>query len=182
MSFVSVAVGAFNQYNQGKLAKEQGAAAGALSDYQAQVEADQAQKLAAMIRRAGRKQQGAANAGYVAAGAKVGEGSAAEVEREIGHEVERDAFQALLEGDRRAAGLRLQGVNARAQGQMAYAAGIANATSTVLSGTNAAMRASGWRTRGPGFSGQQMPAPVEDRSLYGTGWDALLRTNRSTGD
>lgn len=165
MSFVTVAVGAFSSIQQGRLAKEQGRAQQAMLDYQAQVEQDNAMKLAAIIRRAGRRQVGASVAGYAGAGARVGEGSAALVEREITEAVEQDAFQALLEGGRRASGLQVEGAGAAAAGRAAQAAGYAGAINTALTGGYSAMRASGWRTKGPGFSGQQMPAPVESRTV-----------------
>ncbi len=165
MSFVTVAVGALTSIQQGRLAKEQGRAQQALSDYQAQVEQDNALKLAAIIRRAGRRQVGASVAGYAGAGVKVGEGSAGMVEREITEAVEQDAFQALLEGGRRAAGLRVEGAGSAAAGRAAQAAGYLQATNSALAGGYGALRASGWRTRGPGFSGQQMAAPVETRTV-----------------
>lgn len=169
MSWVSVAVSAYSQVQQGKLAAEQGKANKAMLDYQAQVENDNAMKVAAIIREAGRKQQGATMVAYAGAGVKVGEGSAAETDRAIAQSVEQDAFQALLDGGRRASGLRVEGVGALAQGKAAQAAGYANAATTLMSGSYAALRSNGWRTKGPGFSGQQMPAPVETRTPVPTG-------------
>lgn len=52
---------------------------------------------------------------------------------------------------------------------MRKTAGYVNAVGTVLSGGYQAMRSNGWRTAGPGFSGLQAPAPVEDRSIYSPG-------------
>ena len=138
----------------GKLAAEQGKANKAMLDYQAQVENDNAMKVAAIIREAGRKQQGATTVAYAGAGVKVGEG-AAETDRAIAQSVEQDAFQALLDGGRRASGLRVEGVGALAQGKAAQAAGYANAATTLMSGSYAALRSNGWRTKGPGF---QWPA------------------------
>ncbi len=74
---------AFQQVQAGKYAKAQAGLAAAQADYQAQVEQDNALKTAEVIRRAGRKQVGQANAAFAGAGVKVGEGSAAEVERDI---------------------------------------------------------------------------------------------------
>ena len=89
--------------------------------------------------------------------------SALETERQIDQNVEQDAFQTILEGDRRARAYKTQGAFARAQGEAAQAAGYVNAVGTVLQGANAGLKASGWRTMGPGWSGQQAPAPVEVR-------------------
>jgi len=168
MSWVLVAVTgmtAFNNVQQGRYAKAQAGLQAAMSDYQAQVEQDNALKTAEIIRRAGRKQVGQANAAFAGAGVKVGEGSAAEVERDITQGYEHDAFQALLEGGRRAFGLQLDSELTRINGRMQAAAGGVNAVGTVLGGTYGAMRANGWRTAGPGFSGTQAPAPVETRTI-----------------
>jgi len=48
---------------------------------------------------------------------------------------------------------------------MAEVAGRVNAVGTVLQGGYSGLRASGWRAAGPGWSGQQRPAPIEDRSI-----------------
>jgi hypothetical protein len=67
MSFVTVAiigVSAFQQVQAGKYAKGQANLQAQQMDYQAQVENDNALKTAAIIRRAGRKQVGQANAAY----------------------------------------------------------------------------------------------------------------------
>lgn len=168
MSWVLVAVTgmtAFNNVQQGRYAKAQAGLQAAMSDYQAQVEQDNALKMAEIIRRAGRKQVGQANAAFAGAGVKVGEGSAAEVERDITQGYEQDAFQAILEGNRRARGLQTDAAMERAQGRMAQAAGYVNAVGTVLGGAYQGMKSNGWRTGGPGFSGQQAPAPVVDKSI-----------------
>lgn len=165
---VSMTLTAFqgmNAIQQGRTAKAQADMQAMQSDYQAGVEHEAALQTAAMIRRAGRYQVGQAAAGYAGAGVKVGEGSALETERQIDQNVEHDAFQALLEGDRRARGLQVQGVMQREQGRMAQAAGYVNAVGTVLQSGYRGLTASGWRTAGPGWSGTQAPAPVEDRSF-----------------
>lgn len=165
VSLTLTAVNALGQVQQGKTARAQANIQAGLSEYQAQVEQDNALKMAEIIRRAGRKQVGQANAAFAGAGVKVGEGSAAEVERDITQGYEQDAFQAILEGNRRARGLQTDAAMERAQGRMAQAAGYVNAVGTVLGGTYGAMRANGWRTAGPGFSGTQAPAPVETRTI-----------------
>jgi hypothetical protein len=167
MSFITVAVigsQAFGQLQQGKYAQGQANLNASQLDYRAQVEQHNALQAAQVIRRAGRRQVGQAVAAYAGAGVKVGEGSALEVEGQIGREVEHDAFQTLLEGDLRALGLRTDATMERIGGRMQRSASTVAAVNTVLSGGYNAMRANGWRTGGPGFSGQQKPAPVEDRS------------------
>lgn len=147
MAYVTLAVTGFNALNQiqqGRLAGKQAGLQAAQGEYQAQVEQENALKTAQIIRRAGRRQVGAAAAAFAGAGVKVGEGSAGEVERQINLDVEQDAFQALLDGGRRAAGLRTDAAMTRAGGDMAEAAGMVNAVGTVLQG---GLRAyTGWQT------------------------------------
>lgn len=150
----------------------------ALDDYLADVEQDNALKEAAIIRKAGHKAQGAANAAYAAAGVQVGEGSALETERQIGLDVEHDAQQALVEGGSRARGLRTEGTMARIAGKQAMTAAYIGAVGTVLGSAYQGARQSGWKTArsvpAGNYSGSQAPAPVVDRSMYSSGWDAIL--------
>lgn len=179
MSWVSVAVtgvSALNQLQQGRMAKGQADLQAGALDYQAQQAQQDAMRTAEIIRRAGRRTTSAQTAAYAAAGVKVGEGSAAEVERQTNIDVEKDAFAALLEGGRRAGAYRTEATMQRAQGDMAETAGQIGAVNSVLAGGYSAMRNNGWRTFGPGFSGGQMPAPVEDRYWFGGGNEA--RPNR----
>jgi hypothetical protein len=166
MSFVIAAVGGMNAMQQvqaGKYAKGQAYLQAQQADYQAGIEQQTALQTAGLIRKAGARQVSAANAGYAAAGVKVGAGSALETERYIDQGSEHDAFQALLTGDRRASGLRTQATMDRIGGDAAERGGYVSAVGTLLSSGANAMRAGGWRTAGPGFSGGQTPAPVETR-------------------
>ena len=167
MSFVAVAITGFNAFQQvqaGRYAEGQAGIQAGQLEYRAQVEQDIALKTAAIIRRAGRETVGRANAGYAASGVVVGEGSAGETERQITMDYQHDAFQAILEGNRRARGMQTEAALTRIDGSMKATAGIVNGIGTVLGGTYSAMRANGWRTAGPGFSGTQAPAPVETRT------------------
>lgn len=168
MSFIAAAVTGFNALNsiqQGRFASAQAGLQASATEYQAKVEEQNALETARVIRRAGQRQVGQANAAYAAAGVKVGEGSAGEVERDITQGYEHDAYQAILEGQRRGLSLRTDAAMTRINGQMAERAGIVNAMGTVLMGANSALKSNGWRTAGPGFSGQQAPAPVETRTI-----------------
>ena len=147
MSYVMVAVAGVNAFNQvqgGKWQKAQGDLQAMQADYQAKQEREAAAGMAEVIRRAGRRQMGAATAGYAAAGVRVGEGSAGEVERDIGQAVEQDAFQTLLTGNRRAAGLELEGKVARIGGKLAQSASYAQAANTLAQGY--ASGAKSWKT------------------------------------
>lgn len=173
MSFANVAIAganAFSQVQSGKYAKGVANVQAGLMDYQAQVDNDNALKTAAIIRRAGRKAVGATDAAYAGAGVVVGQGSAGLVESDERYNVEHDAFQALLDGGRRANSMQTQAALTRIDGRMAQQAGYVRATGSVLGGVSKAAGASGWRTTGaPGFSGTQAPAPVTDLSTYSPG-------------
>lgn len=139
MAWVAVAVGAFNAANQiqaGRGAAAQAGLQAMQSDYQAGIEEASALKTAGNIRKAGRYQAGAANAAFAASGVQVGQGSAAEVEFEINKGVEQDAFQTILDGSRRASGLRTDATMTRIDGSMRKSAGVVAAVGTML-GTGA---------------------------------------------
>jgi hypothetical protein len=167
MSWVNLAVTGINAYSQvqnGRFANAQAGLSAQAAEYQAKVENENALKMAEMIRRAGRRQVGQTVAGYAKAGVAVGEGSALEAERQINLDVEHDAFQALLDGSRRASGLQVEATMERANGRMRQAAGYVQAAGTVLGGTHAAMRANGWYSRRTDGG-----APVETRTPVPTG-------------
>jgi len=172
MSWVMVAVGgmtALNSVNAGKYAKGQSELQASQAEYQATVEQKAALDTAAIIRRAGKQQVGSANAAYAASGVQIGEGSALETERQIHQDVEHDAFQTILQGDRRARGLQTDATLMRIDGKSKETAGNVNAFGSLLGSAYQGAKASGWRTAGPGYSGTQAPAPVEDRSIYSGG-------------
>lgn len=166
MSYVQVAVvglNAFQQVQGGNAARAGANVQGDQLDYQARIEQENALKMAAIIRRAGQRQMGQARGALAASGVKVDEGSALDIQQQIQHDSEGDAFQALLEGSRKARGLQVDAASVRAGGRLAQAAANVNAFGTILGGGYQAMRSNGWRTNGPGFSGGQQPAPIETR-------------------
>ena len=168
MSWVAVAIGgvqAMGQYQQGQSDKATGYAQAQSLDYQAQQEQKAALDQAAIIRRAGRYTEAAATAAYAGAGVKVGEGSAADISAQIQADNEHDAMTAILNGTKRGNALRTQGTFARVGGELAASNANEKAMGTVLSSGYQGMINSGWRTAGPGFSGQQKPAPIVDRSF-----------------
>lgn len=169
MSAVMVMVGmqAYGQYQQGVNARRSANNQALQSDYLAELEHDAGVAQAKIIRREGRRAIGSATAAYAGAGVKVDQGSAAEVQREMQMNVEKDAFQAILEGDRRGRGYQVDSVMARTSGDLAQAAGVVNAVTTMAGGAYSGLRASGWRSKGPGFSGTQSAAPVVDLSTRG---------------
>lgn len=183
MAFVTVAINALGQIQQGRYANSQAQLQAQSEEFQAHVEEQTALQTAGVIRRAGRRTVGAANAAYAGAGVVVGEGSAGEVERDITQGYEHDAYQAILEGKRRSLGLTTDATLTRIAGSQAQTAGMVNAVGSALQGGYKALKASGWRTGGgPGFAGTQAPAPVETRSVYTSGWESILKTGRGSGD
>lgn len=170
MSYVNagmMAVNAFSSVQAGKNARGAIESQATQMDFQAAREEAAALDTAKVIRRAGRRQVAQTGAAYAGAGVKVGEGTAQLVEDEITQDVEHDAFQALLTGDRRANALRTQADLARITGKSTEQAGNVNAANSVLRSGYQSMQTSGWRTNGPGFSGGQQGAPVETRTIKG---------------
>lgn len=168
MSYVMVAIGGMNAVQQvqaGRFAKKQAELSAQGADYQAMVEQTRALETARIIRRAGAAQLAQTTAAYAGAGVVVGEGSAGEAERYVQQAVEQDAFQALLEGGRRARGMQTDAQMLRIDGQMKQSASNMLAVNSVLNSGAGALKSSGWRTQGPGFSGTQAPAPVETRTI-----------------
>lgn len=168
MSWVMVAVGGANAVGQvmgGINADRMAGVEAGQAEWLATLENDRAAREAGIIRRAGQAQAGEAKAAFAASGVKVDEGTAAEVQGQIIENSEADAFQALLEGGRRARGMQIEAAGIRARGRMARSAGAVNAYTSLLSTGAGAMQAGGWRSNGPGFSGTQTPAPVVNRDF-----------------
>lgn len=158
-----LAAQAYSQAQEGRNQKMLSNAQAGVLDYQAQVERQVAMREAGVIRDAARETQGAARTAYAASGVKVDTGTAAMVDEKIIRESEQDAFMAILEGNRRARGMNTAASTERIQGRQAQRAGYVNAAGTLLGGSWDYAKASGWRSRGAGFSGTQAPAPVESR-------------------
>lgn len=134
-------------------------------DFQGRMEQDQAQATAARIRREGAEARGAVLGAVAASGVKVGEGSALDAERQVMQDYTQDEYMAILTGDRRALGLKLNADSTRRAGRDAKRAGEINAVTSLLSAGAQGMRAGGWRSNGPGFSGTQKAAPIESRTI-----------------
>lgn len=172
MSYITAAgtaLKAFGQYESGQAQQMQSRMQAQQLEYQGTVERQNALQQAALIRRAQGYAIGRADTAAAASGVVVGQGSSAEVDRQIYADSERDAYQAILTGDRRARGLHVAAVGDVAAGDVAATNADLNATGTVLSGGYQMLRGSGWRSVGPGWAGTQAPAPVVDRSTYPRG-------------
>lgn len=132
---------------------------------QAGQQQDAAAAQADQIRRAARRQRAAAEASFAAGGVDVGVGSAITVDNEIARGGELDALNTIITGGRGADSLTQEAIAYGKQAHSAKMAGYGQAASTLLSAGAGAMKASGWRSNGPGFSGTQTAAPISDRSI-----------------
>lgn len=165
MSYVMVAVAGVNALQQvqaGRGAKAMANVQAQGADWQAQQEREQALQTAMVIRRAGQRQTGQARAALAASGVRVDEGTAALVQQDITRNAEMDAFQALLEGGRRARTATMEATGMRISGDQTAKAGQVQAMGTLLSGFAQGARASGWKTGGS-ISG------TNDRPWYSRG-------------
>jgi hypothetical protein len=105
---------------------------------QAAYEKDAARARAEKIRKMGKAQQGEAKAALAASGVKLGEGTALEVQKDIGQRAEEDALTAILQGDRyqQSADAEIDmlgkaGSNARSNANMSSVGTILSSASTV---------------------------------------------------
>jgi hypothetical protein len=133
-------------------------------EYRAAVDRDNAQQEARAYRRQGRAVRGQLLTAVASSGVKIGEGSALDAEREVMLNSETDAALSILRGEQSGRQLEARATATRVQGRAAKRASKVAAFTTLLSAGAQGLQASGWRANGPGFSGQQAPAPVIDKS------------------
>lgn len=127
---VMQAAGAVQQGNQQReLANQQAAQL----DLQAAQERDAAVAQAERIRRAGRRQQSAADAAFAASGVSVGTGTPVRVNEQIGLDAETDAYMEILTGERRGRTLDQEARATRRAGRNAQQAGYMQAGTSLLS-------------------------------------------------
>jgi hypothetical protein len=162
MTFAAVqAVGAVSQgMSARKAANEQARQ----YELQAATERDNAQAEAEQIRQEGSAARGQTLAALAGSGVTVGQGSALEAERQVVDSYVHDEYMAILTGDRRAGAMQETARQTRKAGRDAMRAGLINAGTSLLSSGAQGMRATGFRSAGPGWSGTQAPAPVESRT------------------
>jgi hypothetical protein len=159
------AIQAAGQYTQGKVANiNSQAEADTLEMQAAQIRRD-AEFEAGTIRRQGAVARGQTLGGIVASGVRIGEGSALEAERQVMTDFEQDARMAMLTGNRQAGAAEIDAISTRRAGRAARRAASTSAVTTLLGTAAQSARAGGWRATGPGYSGSQMPAPVETRTI-----------------
>lgn len=132
-------VGGMRKMNAEKTANRE--AADSL-DYQAAVDRDNALAEAQNIRRVGRRNVGTTLANIAASGVKIGQGSAADAERQVLQDTETDASMAILNGERAARGLNSQAFTRR------RAANEAGMTAAINIGTSLLSRGSSFMAAG----------------------------------
>jgi len=156
---------AVGQISQGKTANINAGAESDMLEFQGRQATDEAQGEASRIRRAGREARGSTVAALAASGVKVGEGFALEAERQVMTDYAQDEYLAILTGTRQKRAADMEAGNARRAGREAKRASQMQAATTLLGAGAQSARAGGWRSNGPGFSGTQIPAPVESRTI-----------------
>lgn len=169
VTMVFAGVQALGQVTQGRVANTNAGAEADMLDFQGRQAMDDAQGEAQRIRRAGREARGETLAAISASGVKVGEGSALEAERQVMTDYTQDEYLAILTGQRQQRAANLEAGNVRRAGREARRASKTQAAVTLLGTGAQSMRAGGWRSNGPGFSGTQIPARIESIDLNATG-------------
>lgn len=137
-------------------------------EYQAAVERDNAQQDAQQIRRAGRQALGETVTAIAASGVKLGQGSAADAERQVMQDTFTDERLALLRGDQAGRQLQARADMTRRAGRDAMRAAWINTATSLMSSygnyqkaSGTSFNAKGWDARG--FNG------TNDRSVISTG-------------
>lgn len=163
MTFAAVsAAGSISQGIAGKRAADGQAAQ---YELQAATERDNAQAEAEKLRREGAAARGQTLSALAGSGVTVGQGSALEAERQVVDSYTSDEYMAILTGERRSSSLQETARQTRRAGRDALRSGFINAGTSLLSAGAQGMRATGFRSAGPGWSGTQAPAPVETRQI-----------------
>jgi hypothetical protein len=153
------------QLAQGKAAEINAGAQSDALQFQGRMAMDEAQGEAKRIRRAGDEARGSALGAISASGVKVGEGSTLEAERQIVQDYTTDEYMAILTGQRQQRSAELNADQVRRAGRDARRASQISAATTLLGTAAQSAKAGGWRSKGPGFSGLQVPAPIETRKV-----------------
>lgn len=160
MAIVAVALSAAQQMKQGRQEEKFNNFQAAQATADANAEREQGQVEANKIRKAGKYTRAEATSALAAGGVEVGAGTALKIDQQIVRNVEEDALQQILFGDRKgerldqeAAGLRAAGKNAKQR------ANVGAVTSLLSSGSK--LSGSGWKS----VAAEQPPAPVEDRTI-----------------
>lgn len=102
-------------------------------EYQAAVERDNAQQQATAIRRQGERDRGTTVTNIAASGVKIGDGSAADAERQVLQDAMTDERLAILRGDQTDRQLKARAAITRRAGRDALRAGYMGAATSLMS-------------------------------------------------
>lgn len=155
MMALSAGLSAVGSLAQGMAQRNAANAEAQQAERQAAQMKDEALQEAERIRKAGRRTQGAARAQLAASGIKVDEGSALQIDEQIGYDSELDAQNTLLTGKRRSDAAKFQASQARARGRNAMTASVLGAVTTGLQGWKGVKDASPYRYKLPEYPGAE---------------------------
>jgi len=142
---IGTAVSVMGQLKQGEAAQEQANAQAQQTLNEGAYKADAAKQQAEKIRKAGKAQQGEANAALAASGVKLGQGSALEIKKSIIQNSEEDALSAILSGSRAQSSAQQEAQLLGKAGENANSAAQFGAMSTVLKSGGDYMKGN-WKT------------------------------------
>jgi hypothetical protein len=155
MMAISAGISMVGSLAQGVAARRAAAVEGAQMDNLAAEQRDAAEQEAERIRKAGKRQAGAARAQLAASGVVVDKGSAVLIDQEILGESERDAQMTLLTGKRQSRASSFAADQARAGGRNAMTGSVLGAVSTGLQGWKGIKPDTGYRYTVPTYDGAE---------------------------
>lgn len=175
----SAAMQVGSSISQGITAKSNANLQAADMEYQAAVERDNAQQAAAAARRQGQRDRGSTVAAVAASGVKIGDGSAADAERQVIQDANTDERLAILRGDQTSRQLNARAQITRRAGRDALRAGYIGAATSLLSAGAAYGQASGARFSTAGWDAGGFNG-TNDRGTFsmGSGSDWWARNGR----
>lgn len=141
---VSSAIGAVGKIHEGQAKKRAAYAEADEYEYQADIALSNAQAEAKVIEREGRLQRGETLGGFAAAGVKIGEFSALDVEREVMEDAARDRAMAILSGQRVATSHRRSAAAKRRAGSDAATAGWLRGAGSLVKAGRDYVNANNW--------------------------------------
>lgn len=140
-------------------------------EYQAAVERDNAQQQAEAFRREGQRARGQTVTAIAASGVKLGDGSAADAERQVMQDSYTDERMALLRGDQAGRQLVTRAQMTRRAGRDAMRAAWLNTATSLMSSYGNYAKASGTSFNAKGWDAGGFNG-TNDRGFFSTGSNA----------
>lgn len=145
---VGTGVSVYSQVQQADQAKDTANQQQAQAAEDAAYAASEAQVQARTIRKAAERQRAEARASLAGSGVVVGEGTAEQIDSEIGRDAEQDALMAVYDGNNRARSISVAGNQAAQRSRNASTAATTGAFTSALQGGSTLAR--GWNTSAKG--------------------------------